>query len=64
MIKVVMVVTFILPGQQPYSYQIDNMTKLQYDVAKERLQEEYALKFPKLSGSYSVICLDREIGGR
>jgi hypothetical protein len=63
-IKVVLLVTLILPGQIPYAFQIDNMTKLHCDIAKEQLQKEYEQKFPKLAGMYSIICLDRDIQTR
>jgi hypothetical protein len=61
MIKVVLLVTFIVSGQAPYAFQIGEMSKLHCDVAKERLQKEYAQTFPKLAGSYSIICLERDV---
>jgi hypothetical protein len=58
MVKVVLLVTFVLPGQAPYAFHIDNMSQRRCDSAKERLEREYELRFSKLAGAYSIVCLE------
>ena len=59
MIKVVLLVTLIIPWQPPHTFQITDMTKLHCDIAKKALEEEYARTFAKLSATYSIICIDQ-----
>jgi len=64
MIKTVLLVTLIVPGQPPHTFQVMDMTKLYCDVAKTALEKEYSRVFAKQQATYSIICIDRTIENR
>ena len=61
MIKVVLLVTLIVAGQPPHSFQIVDLTRLHCSIAKTELEKEYARVFSKLNVTYSIVCIDKNL---
>jgi hypothetical protein len=57
-VKVILLVTLIVAGQPPHTYQIGDMTRLHCDLAKTNLEKEYARAFSKLNVTYSILCIE------
>ena len=57
--KFVLLVTLMVAGQQPYSYQVEFSSETQCQYAQSNLIQSYEHNFPKSGLSYSVLCLQK-----
>jgi hypothetical protein len=57
--KFVLLVTLLMPGQPPHSYQVEISSRLHCSLAKTAVEKEYAEAFSKLNLTYSVICIEK-----
>jgi hypothetical protein len=57
--KFVLLVTLIVGGQAPYSYQVEFSSDAQCQNAEREVIASYGNNFPKALLSYSILCLQK-----
>lgn len=55
----VLLVTLIVAGQAPYSYQVEFSSEARCQDAERAVIESYAHNFSKTTFSYSILCLQK-----